>query len=66
MPPEQSPKIPTEMPAPIINMPTPRQQSWGAVISIVVIVLMIIIGAFYSWGKRISESNVPSASTTAQ
>lgn len=66
MPPEQTPEIPTKTPKPIIPMPTPRQQSWGAVISIVVIVLMILIGAFYAWGKRISEGNVPSASTTAQ
>jgi hypothetical protein len=62
MPEEQLP----ETPAPIIKMPTPRQQSWGTVISIIVIVLMILIGAFYSWGKRISEENIQSASTTAQ
>lgn len=37
--------------------PSPKQQQWGAVISIVIIVLMIIIGAFYSWGKRIAEEN---------
>jgi L-asparagine transporter-like permease len=36
-------------------MPTPKQQSWGALISIVVIVGMIIIGAFYAWGERIAE-----------
>lgn len=41
----------TRLPKP----PSAEQQSWGAVISIVVIVLMIIIGAFYSWGKRIAE-----------
>ena len=40
-------------------MPSPKQQSWGAVISIIIIVLMIIIGAFYSWGKRISQDQVP-------
>jgi hypothetical protein len=62
MPPSSSPLEPT----PMIKPPTPRQQSWGAVISIVVIVLMIIIGAFYAWGKRISEGNVPATSTTAQ
>jgi hypothetical protein len=66
MPPEQLPETQIKTPELIIKMPTPRQQSWGAVISIVVIVLMIIIGAFYAWGKRISEGNVPSASTTAQ
>lgn len=35
--------------------PSNKQQSWGVVISIVIIVLMIIIGAFYAWGKRIAE-----------
>lgn len=33
-------------------LPTPAQQSWGAMISIVVIMLMVVIGAFYAWGKR--------------
>jgi hypothetical protein len=41
----------TRLPEP----PTIRQQNWGAVLSIVIIVLMIIIGAFYAWGKRIAE-----------
>lgn len=41
----------TRLPEP----PTIEQQSWGALISIIVIVLMIVLGAFYSWGKRISE-----------
>ncbi|MEK7515368.1 MAG: hypothetical protein AAB555_00330 [Patescibacteria group bacterium] len=39
------------------GMPSPKAQQWGVVISIVIIVLMIIIGAFYSWGKRIAEEN---------
>jgi hypothetical protein len=42
-------------PQPLIKQPSPRRQSWGAVISIVIIVLMIVVGAFYAWGKRISE-----------
>ena len=39
------------------GMPSPKQQQWGVVISIVIIVLMIIIGAFYSWGQRIAQEN---------
>jgi hypothetical protein len=35
--------------------PSPKAQSWGALISIVIIVLMIVVGAFYAWGKRIAE-----------
>jgi hypothetical protein len=48
--------------------PSPKAQSWGAFISIVIIVLMIIIGAFYAWGKRITEENAPAipTSTTSQ
>lgn len=46
--------------------PSPQEQSWGALLSIVVIVLMIVIGAFYAWDKRIAETNVPSSTTTAQ
>ncbi len=37
------------------GVPSPAQQSWGTLVSIVVIVLMIIIGAFYAWGNRIAE-----------
>jgi len=44
-------------------MPSPKAQSWGAVISIIIIVLMIIIGAFYAWGQRVSQNNVPFEST---
>ncbi|MFA6279013.1 MAG: hypothetical protein WC638_02925 [Candidatus Paceibacterota bacterium] len=47
------------------GVPSPKAQSWGAFISIVIIVLMIIIGAFYSWGKRVSQNNnLPAQSTT--
>lgn len=42
-----------------LGVPTQKQQSWGALISIIVIVLMIIIGAFYAWGKRINEGIAP-------
>lgn len=35
--------------------PSPKAQSWGTILSIMVIVLMIVIGAFYAWGQRIAE-----------
>jgi len=35
--------------------PTKKQQSYGALVSIVIIVAIIVIGAFYIWGQRISE-----------
>lgn len=44
--------------APPTGVPSPKAQSWGAIISIIIIVLMIIIGAFYSWGKRVAQENI--------
>jgi hypothetical protein len=46
-----------------LGTPSPKQQSWGAVLSIIVIVLMIIVGAFYAWGQRVSEGIVPADSS---
>jgi hypothetical protein len=54
---ENEPLIPPEQT--ISPLPSPKAQSWGAVISIIVIVLMIIIGAFYAWGQRIAQVNPP-------
>jgi len=39
------------------GVPSTKAQQWGVVISIVIIVLMIVIGAFYAWGKRIAQEN---------
>lgn len=46
--------------------PSPKAQSWGAFISIIIIVLMVIIGAFYAWGKRVAETNIPSSTTITE
>jgi hypothetical protein len=46
------------------SLPSVERQSWGAVISIIIIVLMIVVGAFYAWGKRLSELRVETATTT--
>jgi len=46
--------------------PSPKAQSWGAIISIVIIMLMIIIGAFYAWGKRIAQENALATPPTMQ
>jgi hypothetical protein len=45
------------------GMPSRAQQQWGVVVSIVIIVLMVIIGAFYAWGERIAENQYPAAVT---
>jgi len=54
----------TQLPSP----PSAAQQSWGAVISIIVIVLMVVIGAFYSWGKRVAQDQTytPITATTTE
>ena len=51
-----------------LGVPSAAQQSWGTLVSIIVIVLMIIVGAFYAWGKRIAEQQalMNAASTTPQ
>lgn len=51
------------VPAPLPGVPSPKQQQWGVIISIVVIVLMIVVGAFYAWGKRIAQNQYPNAVT---
>lgn len=38
------------------GVPSKKAQSWGAVISIVVIMGMIVLGAFYAWGQRIAQN----------
>lgn len=47
-----------------VGVPSREQQSWGAVISICIILVMIVVGAFYAWGKRVHENNPPAASST--
>ncbi len=51
-------------PVPQLGVPSPKAQSWGVVISIIIIVLMIVVGAFYSWGKRIAQQNALTAPTS--
>ncbi|TSA43807.1 hypothetical protein D4R49_02035 [bacterium] len=55
---------PGETPQP--GVPSQKAQSWGVVISIVIIVLMIIIGAFYAWGQRIAQNQAFTTSSTTQ
>lgn len=50
------------------GVPSKKAQSWGAILSIIVIVLMIVVGAFYAWGKRIAqdEYNAATAPSAAE
>ena len=58
--------VPKVFVSPSPRTPSPQAQSWGALISILIIVLMVIIGAFYAWGARIAQNRIFTASTTAQ
>lgn len=37
-------------------IPSRKQQSWGALISIIVIVLMIVVGALYVGSERVAQN----------
>lgn len=37
--------------------------SWGGLIGIILIVLLIIMAAFYSWGERLETQTPPEADT---
>ena len=41
---------------PMVKTPSAKQQTWGTVISIVIIVAMVVVGAFYAWSKRTAET----------
>jgi uncharacterized protein HemX len=47
----------TQQPAQTVH----RNASWGAIISITIILAMVIVGAFYSWGQRIAEQKAVQA-----
>ncbi|HEV7121276.1 MAG TPA: hypothetical protein VGN56_00460 [Candidatus Paceibacterota bacterium] len=36
-----------------------KQASWGAIVIIVLILAMIVVGAFYAWGKRVAQTQQP-------
>ncbi len=42
-----------------LGMPPTKQQSWGAIIAIFIIIIMITVGAFYAWGKRTVQQQYP-------
>jgi hypothetical protein len=58
--------IETETKVPEVQQPKQtirRNASWGAIISIVIILAMVIIGAFYAWGERINQYRLQQAAT---
>jgi uncharacterized protein HemX len=52
-PPDNNTPIPVFDPAPVADH---RVGSTGSVIAILLIVLLLIVGAFYVWGQRLSEN----------
>lgn len=67
---ENEPLLPPSSPSAesdvALGNPSPKAQSWGAVISIVIIMLMIITGALYAWGKRIAQEQALTVPSTVQ
>ncbi len=65
---QPSPEIP-EAPKDSMTIEQPtirRNASWGAIISIVIILLMVVVGAFYAWGQRLAELRAARAAQQPQ
>lgn len=62
---ESTPKAADTGGSPLLGNPSIKQQSWGTVISIIIIVVMIVIGAFYAWGKRVAENKANTVQSSA-
>ena len=55
--PESSPSAPP----PVVLPPAPPKNApYGALVSIIIILLIVIVGAFYAWGQRIAADRTPS------
>lgn len=59
---EQSETNPVNPPEELIG--SPKNTSWGALISIVLILGLVVLGAFYAYGKRIAQAPTTETSTT--
>ena len=45
-------------PTNIPRVSTEKEQSWGALIAIFVVLAMVVLGAFYAWNKRVSREQI--------
>lgn len=46
--------------------PSPARQSWGALLSIIVILGMIVVGAYYAWSKSMQERAASPSGASAE
>lgn len=44
------------------EVPAKKNSSWGVVIALLLILAMMVVGAFYAWGKRINQQSGYTAS----
>lgn len=43
---------------PVAQTPvSPKKSSWGGILAIIVILILIVVGAFYAWGERIVKDD---------
>ena len=47
---------PTPPASAVANAERAKNASWGAIISILIILGMVVMAAFYAWGQRIAEN----------
>jgi len=55
----ETPQVPDHLLPPAPPEVPKRDASYGALISIVLILAIIVVGAFYVWGQRIEQNSQP-------
>ncbi len=59
--PPQPPATPELPKQPEKLLPAPHHTSWGAVLGIIIILLVLIVGALYFWGTELAEQDAKNA-----
>lgn len=61
VPPPAEPQIAAPAPAPKLPaqpeklLMAPRRTSWGALIGVIIILVVLVVGALYFWGAKLAE-----------
>ena len=50
-----TPEAPAPAPAPMMPTEPKKNPAYGTILGIVLIVVILVVGAFYVWGKRLAE-----------